>query len=24
VYPDPYLVTHSLGDWAARLDTLEF
>jgi branched-chain amino acid transport system substrate-binding protein len=23
VYPDPYLVTHSLGDWAARLDTLE-
>jgi branched-chain amino acid transport system substrate-binding protein len=22
VYPDPYLVTHSLGDWAARLDTL--
>lgn len=23
VYPDPYLVTHSLGDWAARLDALE-
>lgn len=23
VYPDPYLVTHSLGDWAARLDSLE-
>ena len=23
VYPDPYLVTHSLGDWTARLDTLE-
>ena len=23
VYPDPYLVTHSLGDWAARLDTLD-
>ena len=22
VYPDPYLVTHSLGDWAAKLDTL--
>lgn len=22
VFPDPYLVTHSLGDWAARLDTL--
>lgn len=22
VYPDPYLVTHSLGDWAANLDTL--
>lgn len=21
VYPDPYLVTHSLGDWAAKLDT---
>lgn len=24
VYPDPYLVTHSLGDWAARLDALEY
>lgn len=23
VYPDPYLVTHSLGDWAAQLDKLE-
>jgi branched-chain amino acid transport system substrate-binding protein len=23
VYPDPYLVTHSLGDWAAKLDTLD-
>ncbi|QJC57991.1 Aliphatic amidase expression-regulating protein [Polaromonas vacuolata] len=23
VYPDPYLVTHSLGDWAAKLETLE-
>ncbi|MCY1251645.1 Periplasmic binding protein domain protein [compost metagenome] len=23
VYPDPYLVTHSLGDWTARLDALE-
>jgi len=23
VHPDPYLVTHSLGDWAARLSTLE-
>lgn len=23
VYPDPYLVTHSLGDWAAGLDNLE-
>lgn len=23
VSPDPYLVTHSLGDWTARLDTLE-
>lgn len=23
VYPDPYLVTHSLGDWTAKLDTLE-
>jgi branched-chain amino acid transport system substrate-binding protein len=23
VYPDPYLVTHSLGDWAASLDNLE-
>lgn len=22
VCPDPYLVTHSIGDWAARLDTL--
>jgi branched-chain amino acid transport system substrate-binding protein len=22
VFPDPYLVTHSLGDWAARLDSL--
>ena len=22
VYPDPYLVTHSIGDWAAKLDTL--
>lgn len=22
VYPDPYLVTHSLGDWAAKLDKL--
>lgn len=22
VCPDPYLVTHSLGDWAAKLDTL--
>ena len=22
VNPDPYLVTHSLGDWAAKLDTL--
>jgi branched-chain amino acid transport system substrate-binding protein len=24
VYPDPYLVTHSLGDWAAQLDALEY
>ena len=23
VSPDPYLVTHSLGDWTAKLDTLE-
>ncbi|WP_372659227.1 transporter substrate-binding domain-containing protein [Hydrogenophaga sp.] len=23
VYPDPYLVTHSLGDWAAHLDKLD-
>ncbi|MEO6660037.1 MAG: transporter substrate-binding domain-containing protein [Burkholderiaceae bacterium] len=23
VHPDPYLVTHSLGDWAAKLSTLE-
>lgn len=23
VYPDPYMVTHSLGDWAAELSTLE-
>ncbi|MEO8838727.1 MAG: transporter substrate-binding domain-containing protein [Herbaspirillum sp.] len=23
VYPDPYLVTHSLGDWTIRLNTLE-
>ncbi|MDO5102621.1 MAG: transporter substrate-binding protein [Lautropia sp.] len=23
VVPDPYLVTHSCGDWTARLDTLE-
>ena len=23
VYPDPYLVTHSLGDWTAKLDTLD-
>lgn len=23
VYPDPYLVTHSLGDWTARLDKLD-
>jgi branched-chain amino acid transport system substrate-binding protein len=23
VYPDPYLVTHSLGDWTARLDILK-
>lgn len=23
VHPDPYLVTHSLGDWAARIDNLE-
>lgn len=23
VHPDPYLVTHSLGDWTARLDSLE-
>lgn len=23
VYPDPYLVTHSLGDWTAKLETLE-
>lgn len=22
VYPDPYLVTHSLGDWTIRLDTV--
>ena len=22
VYPDPYLVTHSLGDWTAKLDSL--
>ena len=22
VYPDPYLVTHSLGNWAAKLDML--
>jgi branched-chain amino acid transport system substrate-binding protein len=23
VHPDPYLVTHSLGDWTAKLNTLE-
>lgn len=23
VYPDPYLVTHALGDWALRMSTLE-
>lgn len=23
VSPDPYLVTHSLGDWTAKLDTME-
>ena len=23
VHPDPYLVTHSLGDWSAKLSTLE-
>jgi branched-chain amino acid transport system substrate-binding protein len=23
VYPDPYLVTHSLGDWTTQLDRLE-
>ena len=23
VYPDPYLVAHSLGDWTAKLETLE-
>ena len=23
VHPDPYMVTHSLGDWAAELSTLE-
>jgi len=23
VHPDPYLVTHSLGDWAAKLSALE-
>ena len=23
VHPDPYLVTHSLGDWAAQLSTLD-
>ena len=23
VSPDPYLVTHSLGDWTASLGTLE-
>ena len=23
VHPDPYMVTHSLGDWAAKLSTLE-
>jgi branched-chain amino acid transport system substrate-binding protein len=23
VHPDPYLVTHSLGDWAAKIDDLE-
>lgn len=23
VYPDPYLVTHSLGDWTAKLSSLE-
>jgi branched-chain amino acid transport system substrate-binding protein len=24
VCPDPYLVTHSIGDWAAQLDTLAY
>ncbi len=24
VHPDPYMVTHSLGDWAARLESLPF
>ena len=23
VHPDPYLVTHSLGDWTATLSSLE-
>ena len=23
VYPDPYMVTHSMGDWAAELSSLE-
>jgi len=23
VHPDPYMVTHSLGDWSAKLSTLE-
>lgn len=23
VYPDPYMVTHSLGDWTAKLDALD-
>jgi branched-chain amino acid transport system substrate-binding protein len=23
VHPDPYLVTHSMGDWTAKLNTLE-
>ena len=23
VHPDPYMVTHSLGDWTARLSALE-
>lgn len=23
VYPDPYMVTHSLGDWTAKLDDLD-